>query len=72
MARRRTRYSSRSSYRPRRSYGRPVARRRTRRRATRRTAPRIVIQVVGGPSGAVAASPLAIGMKGSRPVRARY
>lgn len=66
--RRRTRrtYRSRStSRRPvRRSYSR-------RRRTTRSRQQRIIIQVVGGPSG-VATSPISIGMKSARPVRRRF
>ena len=71
---RRGRYSrgrsySRASYR---SYGRRRPVRGRRRRSTaRRGNARIVIQVVGG-GGTVPASPVALGMKAARPVRARY
>lgn len=72
-----TRRRRRSTYRSgsyRRGYTGYSRRRTTRRRRGTarggRTA-RVVIQVVGGAAG-VAASPVAIGMKGSRPVRARY
>lgn len=64
----RGRTSARRSYRSysgRRSYGR------RRRAAPRRGNARIVIQVVGG-GGTVPASPVALGQKASRPVRARY
>lgn len=73
------RYSRRSSYRSgygrarfgaRRGYGRRGTYRR-RRRSTGRAAPRIVVQVVGG-AGGVAASPVTLGMKASRPLRSRY
>lgn len=67
---RRRRVARRSSYRTRRSsYRRPVRRRRVSRR--RSGATRLVIQVVGGPGG-VAASPVTLGSKAARPLRARY
>lgn len=75
------------AYRTRRSYGRPRARggyrsrssgygrrrvaRRGRRVSARGRTARIVVQVVGGPAG-VAASPLSLGQKAARPVKARY
>ena len=63
-------YSGRSGsmrrYSTRRRYGRRYGRRRTASRAQR-----IVIQVVGGPTG-VAASPISLGMKSARVVRRRF
>lgn len=72
MAYRRRRRTARRSYSGRYAsrYARPVRRRRTSRRRTARTS-RIVIQVVGGGS-TVPASPVALGFKSARPVRARY
>lgn len=68
--RRRTRRSTR--YSSRRSYGRPTRRTYSRRRRTARSRQqRVIIQVVGGPSG-VATSPISIGMKSARPVRRRF
>lgn len=61
---------SRYSYGARRGYGRRRYARR-RRSARRVSSPRIVVQVVGG-AGGVAASPVTLGMKASRPVRSRY
>lgn len=59
----------------RRSYARgryrPTYRRYSRRRRSTRRQQRIVIQVVGG-MGGVAASPVSIGSKAARPVRARF
>lgn len=60
-----TRRPSRRSYaRPRRTYSR-------RRRTPRARQQRVIIQVVGGPSG-VAASPISIGQKANRVVRRRF
>lgn len=67
--RRVSRYSrrpSRSRYSTRR---RPTYRRR--RSTGRARSQRVIIQVVGGPSG-VAASPVSIGMKSARVVRRRF
>lgn len=66
------RYRSRSRYGTRRSTRRYSARprRRVARRRTARTQ-RIVIQVVGGPSGVLAA-PNSLGSKTLRPMRARF
>ena len=56
----------------RRSYRSGSYRRSYRRYPRRRTsAPRIVVQVVGG-AGGVAASPVSLGMKAAKPVRSRY
>jgi len=71
--RRRSSYRTRrtSSRRPaRRSYGRRRTSYARRRRSTGRTQ-RIVIQVIGGPGG-VATSPVTLGSKSARPVRARF
>lgn len=43
-----------------------------RRRVSRRASQRIVIQVVGGATGGVLTSPLTLGKKSYRPVRARF
>lgn len=64
----RSRYSSRYSSTRRRYAG--TRRRRTSRRSSR-TAQRIVIQVVGGPSG-VPVSPVTLGKKAGRVVRSRF
>ena len=68
--RRSTRYTPRYS---RSRYSRSGYSRRRRAPARRRRtgAQRIIIQVVGGPSG-VATSPISIGMKSARPVRRRF
>lgn len=68
---RRSTYRSRGYSTARRSYGRRRYTGRRRRRSTGGRTARIVVQVVGG-GGAVPASPVALGMKAARPVRARY
>lgn len=65
----RRRRTARRSY-SRGRYARTYRRYSRRRRSTRRQQ-RIVIQVVGG-MGGVAASPVSIGSKAARPVRARF
>lgn len=69
--RRRSTYRSRGYTARYRSYGRRRYTGRRRRRSTGSRAARIVVQVVGG-GGTVPASPVALGMKATRPVRARY
>jgi len=66
--RRSTRAPARRRY-ARGSYARRY--RTSRRRASRAPQQRIVIQVVGGPTG-VAASPISLGMKSARVVRRRF
>lgn len=66
----RRRRTARRSY-SRGRYAPRTYRRYSRRRRSTRRQQRIVIQVVGG-MGGVAASPVSIGSKAARPVRARF